>query len=85
MNTTCDHAAVILRTTCSLNSSTPDCLTAHNILVEHPGGEFTTAQRMLIDDTISRCIQKCTQAEAHRQLGDTNWIMSLQEHFCFIS
>ena len=49
------------------------------------GAVFTTAWRLQIDDTILRYIQKCTKAEAHRQLGDTNWIMSLQEMEKFIS
>lgn len=77
------------------NVALPGRRAAHNVLSEIPGPtsyarrgiseKYVTAWRLLIDDTILRHIQKCTEAEAHHRLGHSNWSLSLQELEKFIS
>lgn len=67
----------------------------HNILTEQSGptpyarrqigDKFITAWKLLVDDNILRHIKTCTETEAHRVLGHSNWSITLQELDKFIS
>lgn len=46
---------------------------------------FASAWRLLIDEPILRHIKKCMETEAHRQLGDDTWTISLQELDSFLA
>lgn len=71
-------------------------LAQHNILKEVPGptqyarrrikeGEVATAFHLLMDESMFRHIQNCTQNEARQRLQDNSWTVSMDELYAFVA
>lgn len=66
----------------------------HNVIKVIPGptplakrrmSSILTAFTLIIDDELIEHIRKCTETEAHRSMGNTDWSISLTELKAFVS